>query len=58
MKKSKEPIKAVQVILTESLHKTLCEYAEKKKWNVSLCVREAIAFYLKEVTRNRKGKKD
>jgi len=56
MKKSKEPIKGVQVILTETLHKRICEFAEEKGWNVSQCIREAIAVYLYEKTRRHKKK--
>lgn len=56
MKKSKEPIKAVNVILTESLHKRMCEHAEAKGWNVSQCIREAIAVYLYEKSRRHKKK--
>lgn len=55
MKKSKEPIKGVQVILTEALHAKICAFAESKGWNVSQCIREAIALYLYEKTRKRKG---
>ena len=54
MKKSKEPIKGVQVILTEALHKRICAFAEDKGWNVSQCIREAITLYLYEKTRKRK----
>lgn len=53
MKKSKEAIKGVQVILTEKLHQEICAYAEKKGWNVSQCIREALKMYLHDKNRKR-----
>jgi hypothetical protein len=55
MKKSKEPVKSVQVVLTESIHRRICEFADERAWSVSHCIREAIELYLYEKTRKRRG---
>lgn len=53
MKKSKDQVKNVTVTLTEPIHEAIKAFAEEKKWNVSLCIREAIEWYLKDGKRKR-----
>jgi hypothetical protein len=48
MRKSKDPIKTVHIVLTESLYSRLRAYEEKSKWNLSLIIREALLKFLGE----------
>ena len=56
MRKSKEPLRTIQVVLTDAINESLEAYADSKKWNKSQVVREAIEFYIKDKKRPRKGK--